>query len=1332
MLQTLQEAKKHSDQGQYSAKGALMFSAMMERPGEFVLDQQDGSGHPGVTHLPTGFQMHLPRKYIPAAVIENTSTAMDLLEEADQDQWLKGRVHWDAPIHRRVWEYNDDGRLAGFAMVRPGVKSKKQISGVFVGKDHRRKGLARKIVNRVLDEHGDVEAFVEDGNIPSGTLFEREGFDKEPVANGMLYRKMNTKAAAAPSDQEITAATELSPSEAQSEAGNYRKAKFTLHGLDISIETPKGALRSGVSRSGKRWSTEMHAHYGYIRGSEACDGDHLDCFIGPDTDSEKVWVIDQVSPDSGEFDEPKVILGYSSESAAREGYLANYEKGWKGLGKITKSSPADIRLWVDLDCVPHQFSKFKAEYDGGWLGVDLDGTLAKSYDGEFSPDNIGDPNPPVLRKVKRWLSDGRDVRVFTARAADAKNIPAVEAWCEKHLGRKLPVTNEKDPSCRAILDDRARMVKQAYSRAYKDQEELDASNVPEDIWFYVDATGDRATCSVGDWHEEEEWDAAMAFGKKHFSKWEEPDDTEIGRPGWAACEFHANHVKEAAQHPNPFVQHLNSAKSGSALEASPHVGAQGMAQALQEMDLDKVEAVQREIIRKGPKSKREKAIQTLAVIQGLRRNELSPKDLMISQVPVIPPQFRPFAAQGGTFIPGDANVLYKELMDMREAYQNESQVLGWDGAAGTRRNLYSAVKAVYGYGDPVNEKSQRKGVSGFMQKVLGKGGPKYCYDDETEILTLDGWVLFKELPEGVPVATINPETRAFEWQIPHAYTHDFYEGEMLHYLLGVRGGVDLMVTPTHRMAVRFRGSKKKACDINTMRRGWEIVEAEKLAQSASRFFTQTAAPSWTGGKDVLPAPAQALDPLVFAEFLGWWLAEDSNHICGTIVYVPQTDANPTYVKDLRVLWDSLHAAGLDTAVHTRETPERTVHSFVIRSASTLVDWLNEFCGVGAANKRIPVVVKNWSAPMLRTLLHAYLCGDGAKRAPYTRKTTDCPTYKNRSSLTDVHHSFNTVSSRLYDDLTEVCFKLGITVRPGKYDPLWWEKQAARRGVPSSNYQHVYVGHLVGKWWLGFEKHRGAVATPVHYRGMVHCCSVDNGLLVVRRNKRIAVSGNSYLARRMLGKTQDSVARGTIIIDPELGLDEIAIPEEMGWTMYAPYVQRRLVLSGMSPGDALRSIRERTAQAHKARELEAENRWIVYSRAPVWHKWGIISAKPKFIEGSGIAVNPWMTTGANADFDGDAVNLHLPSTDSAVREAREVLPLSKMLLKTRNPEEVMPSPKQEQVLGLWTAQHRAAANRHTFGSEDEALAAIRSGKVSLSDEVEIAGLTDLTEPVSIKP
>lgn len=166
-----------------------------------------------------------------------------------------------------------------------------------------------------------------------------------------------------PTDEAVAAANEevdTNPTEAQKEAGNYKKGHVTIDGFDISIENPAGSTRSGTDAQGNPWSVTMHNSYGYIRMTEGVDGDHIDIFLSDHIDdwNGTVYVVDQVNED-GSFDEHKVMYGFNSAEEAREAYLSNYSEGWQGLGTITGVSREEFKKWVDSS---HRKTKAFADY----------------------------------------------------------------------------------------------------------------------------------------------------------------------------------------------------------------------------------------------------------------------------------------------------------------------------------------------------------------------------------------------------------------------------------------------------------------------------------------------------------------------------------------------------------------------------------------------------------------------------------------------------------------------------------------------------------------------------------------------------------------------------------------------------------------------------------------------------------------------------------------------------------------------------------------------------------------------------------------------------------
>ncbi len=142
------------------------------------------------------------------------------------------------------------------------------------------------------------------------------------------------------------AKVDINPTEAQKEAGNYKKGHIKVDGFNVTIEQPKGSVRRGKDANGKEWKTEMHNTYGYIRGTESVDGDHIDIFLSDNPTEGNVFVVDQVNKD-GSFDEHKVMYGFSDMESARKAYLSNYEEGWQGLGNITEVSKEEFKKWID-------------------------------------------------------------------------------------------------------------------------------------------------------------------------------------------------------------------------------------------------------------------------------------------------------------------------------------------------------------------------------------------------------------------------------------------------------------------------------------------------------------------------------------------------------------------------------------------------------------------------------------------------------------------------------------------------------------------------------------------------------------------------------------------------------------------------------------------------------------------------------------------------------------------------------------------------------------------------------------------------------------------------
>lgn len=181
--------------------------------------------------------------------------------------------------------------------------------------------------------------------------------DNKGTNNSVKSSELGEKIAAAEAEVDVN------PTEAQKEAGNYKKGHVQVGVFDITIEQPKGSVRSGVDANGNKWETTMQNTYGYIRGTEGVDGDHIDVFLSDDIDAwngRRVFVVDQYNED-GSFDEHKVMLGFNETDDAEAAYFANYDSDWANNHKtvVTAVNLEDFEKWIDSS---HRKTKAFAEY----------------------------------------------------------------------------------------------------------------------------------------------------------------------------------------------------------------------------------------------------------------------------------------------------------------------------------------------------------------------------------------------------------------------------------------------------------------------------------------------------------------------------------------------------------------------------------------------------------------------------------------------------------------------------------------------------------------------------------------------------------------------------------------------------------------------------------------------------------------------------------------------------------------------------------------------------------------------------------------------------------
>lgn len=298
---------------------------------------------------------------------------------------------------------------------------------------------------------------VENSNIGSGEVIVFSNSSIIPAENTSLQSSIEA----------AEAETDTNPTDGQKEAGNYKKGHVKVAGFNISIEQPRGSVRSGTDANGKKWSVTMNNTYGYMTDNVGVDGDHLDVFLSNDIDSwdqQNVYVVDQYNLDRT-FDEHKVMLGFNDRDEATDAYFSNYDSSWRTSKRkiITSTVPMDIfKKWIESS---NRKTKPIAEY-----------SLVKEHLQKWIDENLYDKSP-----FGQFVEDsGIDV------VPDGVNPSAIIKFAEKMLGMNESQTDDY-PSYKAKVTS----VEVSADKLYQSEKK----------WFhlvkgnYVSVTDGRNECS---------------------------------------------------------------------------------------------------------------------------------------------------------------------------------------------------------------------------------------------------------------------------------------------------------------------------------------------------------------------------------------------------------------------------------------------------------------------------------------------------------------------------------------------------------------------------------------------------------------------------------------------------------------------------------------------------------------------------------------------------------------------------------------------------------------------------------------------------------------------
>lgn len=231
-----------------------------------------------------------------------------------------------------------------------------------------------------------------------------------------------------------------------------------------------------------------------------------------------------------------------------------------------------------------------------------------------------------------------------------------------------------------------------------------------------------------------------------------------------------------------------------------------------------------------------------------------------------------------------------------------------------------------------------------------------------------------------------------------------------------------------------------------------------------------------------------------------------------------------------------------------------------------------------------------------------------------------------------------------------------------------------------------------------------------------------------RYKGIAniISGDSpklgYAQDKLIKRKQDLTMRSTIVPEPSLSLDDIAIPRKAATELYKPFIVREMRMStGMGPLTAKQMIENDPDHEMVRTSLRrvVEDRPLLVKRDPALHKYNIQAFKPKIVEGKAIQIHPLVCSGYNADFDGDTMSAYVPLTNEAVDEARKMFP-SRILFNPATAK-VMYTPSHEAQVGLFMKSEVGKSTRLSFKSKDELQAAVRAGKLGSNDAATVGNV-----------
>jgi DNA-directed RNA polymerase subunit beta' len=214
----------------------------------------------------------------------------------------------------------------------------------------------------------------------------------------------------------------------------------------------------------------------------------------------------------------------------------------------------------------------------------------------------------------------------------------------------------------------------------------------------------------------------------------------------------------------------------------------------------------------------------------------------------------------------------------------------------------------------------------------------------------------------------------------------------------------------------------------------------------------------------------------------------------------------------------------------------------------------------------------------------------------------------------------------------------------------------------------------------------------------------------------------YFQSKLLSKKQDFSGRATIYAEPNLGFNQIAVPEEMIWSQYAFHIIRDLVKKGYSYPEAKKALEARTPAAKASFSKSIAEIPIMVNRAPTLMQSNFTAHYAVPIKGKTLGINPLHLPLYAGDFDGDAMTTHVPMTPEAVEEAKKkLLPEHHIYDFRKGIGTSMVAPGHEAIIGsMYLTEPDTSKKVREFRTEEEVLTAYKAGDIDDNTPVRITG------------